>query len=144
MELKDIIPQLFSTLFVFRDNVHNLHINCKWTGAMYYHKYLWEIYQRADDQLDRIMERGRFWDIDTPTQYAEIQIASKLEAYPTIEKDVNLQKKIMKQDMDYLEWFLKVWEEASIKFDGVVNTKIIDFRDQLGTYIYLNNLELGV
>lgn len=111
---------------------------------MYYHKYLWEIYQRADDQLDRIMERGRFWDIDTPTQYAEIQIASKLEAYPTIEKDVNLQKKIMKQDMDYLEWFLKVWEEASIKFDGVVNTKIIDFRDQLGTYIYLNNLELGV
>jgi len=49
------------------------------------------------------MERGRFWDIDTPTQYAEIQIASKLEAYPTIEKDVNLQKKIMKQDMDYLE-----------------------------------------
>jgi len=144
MEFKDIYIQLFSTLFVLRDNTHNLHVNCAGKWSMYYHPFLSEVYTRADWKLDFLMESAKVQWITLPVQYAEIEISSKIVSYNEIEKNVDIQKEMMKEAMDYLMMYLWTRETAVIPFDSVLNTELIDYKKELRMFVFNNNAELGV
>ena len=90
------------------------------------------------------MEHSEFLRIELPKQYTEIQINSKIAQYEAIETDINKQKELLKEAMDYLIMFIGVWEDACIENDTVLNTTLIDYKKELSTFIYKNNSELGI
>ena len=144
MELKDIMNQIFSTLFVFRDNTHNLHVSCKGTGSMYYHPFLGDVYNFADSKLDRLMEHAQYEGVEIAKTYESIQIQSKILVYENIETRVDIQKNLVKTAMDKLMDNLRIRETACKETDTVLNTQIIDWRRELQVFIFKNNSELGL
>ena len=144
MELKDILKQLFATMFVFKDNTHQLHVKCIGVGSMYFHPFLWEVYSFAEDKMDWIMERAEINKIELPKTYEQIQLESKILAYDIIEGQVDTQKQLVKEAMDTLCMYIDQREQWCKTTDTVLNTKLIDWKEELQILVRKNNRELWI
>lgn len=144
MDLKDILKQLFSTMFVFRDNTHQLHVKCVGQWSMYFHPFLWDVYSFADWKLDWIMERAEFNHVELPKSYEQIQLESKILPYEIIEGQVDTQKQLVKEAMDTLCMYIDMWEKGCKESDTVLNTRLIDWKEELQILVRKNNRELWI
>ena len=138
--------KLLANFKVLSYKIHCFHTDMKWGTFHEYHKFLWDIYNWLEDQVDIIKERARISDIYTATSLKEIVELSDIEEIDPEDApitEISVIKDFVSKDLSELEDFLL----EEIQFFGKTNDLVtqnilIDFLDNIWKFRWMNDSSL--